>query len=96
MTLAQLKNPSCLVDFEQHQAVVANMMRLTGNQGIGLDVGRESELTDFGIVGHAMMSSKTARDALGLWLRYSNALVGRSFARSPPTARWRRAFAICC
>jgi AraC-like DNA-binding protein len=72
----QLKHPACLVDFAQYQTVVANMIRLTDNQGIGLEVGNESELTDLGIVGHAMMSSKTARDALDLWLRYSNALVG--------------------
>jgi AraC-like DNA-binding protein len=73
---AQLHNPAHLIDFAAYQTVVANMIRLTGKQGIGLEVGKESELTDFGIVGHAMMSSKTGRDALQLWLRYSNALVG--------------------
>jgi AraC-like DNA-binding protein len=73
---AQLRSPGCLVDFHHCQAVAANMIRLSGNQGIGFEVGAEAELTDFGIVGHAMMSSPNAREALGLWLRYSNALVG--------------------
>lgn len=73
---AQLKSTAHLVDFAQYQTVVANMIRLSGEQGIGLDVGAATELTDLGIVGHAMMSSGTARDAVELWIRYSNALVG--------------------
>ncbi len=72
----QLRRPGYLLDVLQYQAVVTNMIRLTGNQGIGLEVGAATDLTDFGIVGHAMISSSTARDAIHLWLRYSNALVG--------------------
>lgn len=72
----QLQNPACLVDLHQYQAVVANMIRLSGNQGIGFEIGAEAEIADFGIVGHGMMSSRTARDALALWMRYSNSLVG--------------------
>lgn len=72
----KLEDPGYLVDFSHYQSVVSNMIRLTGNQGIGLEVGAETEVTDFGIVGYAMMSSPTARDALNLWLRFSNALVG--------------------
>jgi AraC-like DNA-binding protein len=76
LRVTDLKNPGHLVDFTQYQTVVANMFRLTGNQGIGLEVGSECELTDFGIVGYGMMSAPTAREALHLWLRYSNTLVG--------------------
>lgn len=73
---ARLPTPACLVDVPQVESVVANMIRLSGHQGIGLEVGAATELSDFGIVGHAMMTSKTARDAVNLWIRYSNALVG--------------------
>lgn len=76
IAVEKLLNPSYLIDFAEYRAVVSNMIRLTGNQGIGLEVGAEADLADFGIVGHAMMSSNTARDALELWLRYSNSLVG--------------------
>lgn len=74
--VAQLTSPSYLVEFKQYQTVVRNLIRLTGNQAIGFDIGRASELTDFGIVGHAMMSAKTARQALQLWIGFSNSLVG--------------------
>ena len=74
--VAQLASPSYLVEFEQYQTVVRNLIRITGNQAIGFDIGRASELTDFGIVGHAMMSAKTARQALQLWIGFSNSLVG--------------------
>lgn len=73
---ARLRTPAYLVDVPQYESVVANMIRLSGNQGIGLEVGAATELSDFGIVGHAMMTSRTARDAVNLWIRYSNALVG--------------------
>lgn len=72
----QLTSPSYLVEFTQYQTVVKNLIRLTGNQAIGFDIGRASELTDLGIVGHAMMSAKTARQALELWIGFSNSLVG--------------------
>lgn len=80
LSLGELKDPGLLVDFQHYQTVVANMIRLSGNQGIGLEVGSETEVTDFGIVGHAMICSATARDALQLWIRFSNALVGTLLA----------------
>lgn len=88
---SQLSAPAYLIDFPQYRAVVANMIQLTANQGIGLEVGAESQLTDFGVVGHAMMSSRTARDALELWIRYSNSLVGLLMTLrldEPPGGPW--------
>src|SRR5690606_7589785 len=76
VSAAQLQDPACLFDFTQYQTVVKNLIRLTGNQAIGFEIGRESELADFGVVGYAMMSSRTARDALGLWRSYSNSVAG--------------------
>ena len=70
-----LNDPAYLVDLKQCQIVVANMIRLTGDQGIGLDVGGQARLADFGIISHAMVSSRTLRQAAGYWVRYSN-LVG--------------------
>jgi AraC-like DNA-binding protein len=72
-----IATPTLLIDFAQYRTVVANMIALTGNQGLGLEVGADAEISDLGVVGHAIMSSETPRDALGLWLRYSNALVGQ-------------------
>ncbi|SNC62658.1 AraC-type DNA-binding protein [Marinobacter sp. es.048] len=71
-----LDDSTLLISFAQYQTVIGNMIRLTGNQGIGFDIGSDFELADFGVVGHAMISAPTARHAVELWTRYSNTLVG--------------------
>ncbi|MFA5938942.1 MAG: AraC family transcriptional regulator [Sinimarinibacterium sp.] len=73
---ARLADPALLVDLKQCQAVVSNMIGLTGDQGLGFEVGSCSRLTDQGVVGHAIMSSRTLRQAVNLWISYSNTLVG--------------------
>lgn len=65
-----------LVDIDQTNVVLGNIIRLIGDNGIGFELGMQSELTDSGVVAYAMMSSRTVRDALELWIRYSNSLVG--------------------
>lgn len=71
----QLEDPSLLVDGEQCETVIRNMLRLTGNTSLGLEIGSSVQLTDFGILAHAMMSSQTLREAVFIWLRFYN-LVG--------------------
>lgn len=71
----RLADPSYLLDSRQCEAVVSNMIRLTGNQGIGFEVGSQAQLSYFGVVAQAMLSSPTLGDAVNHWLRYSN-LVG--------------------
>lgn len=71
----RLTDPSYFVDAEQYEAVIKNMIRLSGNPALGLDIGGSVELVDFGILAHAMMSSSTLRQAVQLWQRYQN-LVG--------------------
>lgn len=71
----RLSDPGYLLHLRQCEHVVANMIRLTGNQAIGFDVGEAQNLSDFGIIGQAMLSSRTRRQATEYWIRYSN-LVG--------------------
>jgi AraC-like DNA-binding protein len=68
----RLSDPAYLVDIHQCVAVVANLIRLTGDQGIGLDIGNHARLTDLGITAHAMISSSTLRQAAAYWIEYSN------------------------
>ena len=75
ISLPQLDDPTLLVNRQQCQQVILNMIRLTGNPGLGFDIGQSEQLVDFGIVAHAMMSSRTLRQACDLWVRFSN-LVG--------------------
>lgn len=71
-----LSSPDFLMDIDQAKTIVANMIALTGDQGIGLEIGHQTELMDLGIVGYAMMSAQTGREALQYWINYSNSLVG--------------------
>jgi AraC-like DNA-binding protein len=73
---SDLGEPSFLADLRQCQIVVSNMMRLTGDQGLGFEVGRYARLTNLGVTGYAITASRTLRQATNLWLSYSNSLVG--------------------
>ncbi|MET0661373.1 MAG: AraC family transcriptional regulator [Steroidobacteraceae bacterium] len=75
----RLADPSYLVSAEQCHAVVGNMVRLTGNRGIGLDVGRMTHLTDLGIVGYAIAASSTLEQAIHLWMRFGKTSLGFPF-----------------
>lgn len=72
----KLQDSSCLLSFEQIQAVVTNMISLCQEQGIGLEIGAQTDCVDLGLVGHAMVASRTVREATECWIRYSGALVG--------------------
>ncbi len=72
----KLDNPSYLIDVWQSQKVLSNMIRLTGNDALGFELGQEIEFADFGIVGYALMSSRSMRDVIKLWSSYCHSLVG--------------------
>lgn len=70
----QLKDPALLVEARQRERVILNMLRLTGNPALGLEIGASAQLVDFGVLAYAQMSSRSMREALSLWVRYSNAV----------------------
>ena len=71
-----LADPDFLMDIDQSKTVVSNMIALTGDQGIGLEIGYQTELVDFGLVSYVMMSAQSAREAVHYWINYSNGLIG--------------------
>lgn len=73
---ARLDDPRYLLSLDQYRGVVANILRLTGNHGIAFELGSRCEIADLGIVGYAMISSATVREALSLWTHFSRCLVG--------------------
>lgn len=90
---ARLADVSYLVSAGQCHAVVAHMVRLTGNRGIGLDVGRVTHLTDLGIVGYAIAASSTLEQAIHLWVRFGKTSLGFPFLmkrieQSSAVGRW--------
>lgn len=72
----QLLDDTLLVSSRQCQAVVDNMIRRTGEAGLGLTIGSSAQLPDLGIISHALMSSRTMREMVLIWIEYSTSLVG--------------------
>ncbi len=71
-----LDDPNYLIDISQSQQVVSNMMSLTGNPYLGFELGREVSFDDFGIIGYALMCSRTLREVTELWASMGHPLVG--------------------
>lgn len=65
-----------LVDVDQCRVVVENMIRLTADSGLGLTMGSSAQITELGIISHALMSSRTLRELVLIWIEYSSSLVG--------------------
>lgn len=74
MTAEQLQDPALLIEPSQREQVVSNMLRLTKNPALGLEIGSHAQLVDFGILAHAQMTAPTLRDAFTLWERYYSAV----------------------
>ena len=55
---------------QQDAALLANAVRLTGDLGMGFELGLCCTLTWHGLLGLGLMSSRTLRDALRLWAEY--------------------------
>lgn len=75
--VAELANPDVLISLYQYARVVANMYRLTDDSGVAFTVARSMNISDFGLVGYAMLSARTWRDSIEIWIKYSNSLVGQ-------------------
>lgn len=72
----KLDDPAYLIDIWQSQRVIANMIELTGNDALGFELGKEIRFSDFGIVGYALMSARSMRDVIRLWISFSHSLIG--------------------
>ncbi|GLQ87303.1 AraC family transcriptional regulator [Dyella flagellata] len=55
---------------QQDAALIENAVRLSGNQGLGFELGLRTALTWHGILGLGLMSCRSLRDALRLWTGY--------------------------
>jgi len=70
ITAASLQDPSCEIEASQELAVVRNLSRrLAHVPGIGLDAGQRYRVTFWGILGYALLSSRSLRSAVELTIR---------------------------
>lgn len=64
IALGQLRQPTELVSHAQEMTVFANALRLSGDTGVGLDIGHAMHLPSYGILGYTLMVCPTLRSAL--------------------------------
>ena len=62
------------LDLVQSQIVIRNMITLSGNEALGLELGSELTASDMGIVGQSMIAAPTFRHTIELWAAYSPSL----------------------
>ena len=65
-----------LVDPMQCRNVVHDILKASGDNGIGFDVGMTATLPQLGPLGYATLSSHTIWDMYQLWNRFGRSLVG--------------------
>lgn len=72
----RFQEPDYLIESSQCQAVIGNMIRLSGDPGIGLEAGAKTDLLSLGITGYALVTCRAMRETLDVWAQYSATLLG--------------------
>lgn len=67
----QIKYPSFHPSPKQYRKVVKNIIRLTGDPSIGIGLGAEFKISDFGVLGYASLSAPTMTKSRELWTKCS-------------------------
>lgn len=69
-----LDDPDYLISHEDHQLFIANLIRLTGDNGSGLNLGLSHNATHFGVLAYTGLSCRTIRSGMeDVWARYGSA-----------------------
>jgi len=68
-------SPEARISYDEYGVMIRNALRLTGDSGLGLQVGKNLGATQMGVFGLALMNSPTVGKALDLWLRYAPVLA---------------------
>lgn len=67
---SEIDEPEILVNFRRHRKLIDNALRITNNPHLGLDFGRQLQITSMGIVGYAAMSEKNLGQSLKTITKY--------------------------
>lgn len=70
LTAAELRDPDARIDLTTLMKLGAYTIRDTGNPALGLEMGRQSRVTDMALPGLLAMTSPTAGEALDMLLRF--------------------------
>ena len=84
LDVATIESPQALIEVGQYLRVVDNMLALSGGEGLGLDIGLQRDVKDFGILGYAALSCRTIRHSVEeFWGGYGDALGMLTRVRIP-------------
>ena len=75
ISAAMFESPEARVSARQYARLAGNALLLTGNSGLGIDLGRRVQLSNLGMLGLAAMSSRDMKTALELGIRYYRLLA---------------------
>ncbi|SNS69383.1 transcriptional regulator, AraC family [Pseudomonas japonica] len=81
LSLAHLRDPETRISHRQKMAIFANMRRLATHADSGLRAGARQRISDFGILGYALLSSETFGQAVEFGIRHIR-LLGPVFEKS--------------
>ena len=73
---ADVRADNFVMDLHQSQVLIQNMLDLTGNDALGLELGMEITPSDMGVVGQGMIAAPTLRQAIQLWMSYAPHFYG--------------------
>jgi AraC-like DNA-binding protein len=79
LTPADLWERDLMVDITTLYQLIGNAAQLLDNPILGLQLGDYYHLCDFGVIGYAMLCSRTLREAFQLTLRYTPLMAHRPF-----------------
>src|SRR5687767_11826136 len=68
-------SPEARISYDEYGVMIRNALRLTGDPGLGIQVGKNLGAAQMGVVGLALMTSPTIGDALSLWFQYAPVLA---------------------
>jgi AraC-like DNA-binding protein len=72
----RLSDPAHVIERSQYRTVVSNVLNITGDNGVAFDFSQFTDLSTFGILGPAISTCATVRDAHNLWCRFGPSIVG--------------------
>ncbi len=70
-----LSSPDARICYLQFGVIVSNALRLTGNPGLGMDLGRHVNPSNLGMLGVAVTNSPDVKTALEIGIKYSRLLA---------------------
>ncbi|WP_323123038.1 AraC family transcriptional regulator [Burkholderia alba] len=67
--VADLSNPSCRISLRQASAMIRRALEMAPRRALGLELGTRETIASIGLVGYAMLTSPTFKDAIAVGMR---------------------------